>query len=70
LTLLKSDPMFDGAGVVKAGVEVAVVSLGLPKVPKNPGAFRADVAGAVVVALGRVGAGNAPKSGGALGGSV
>jgi len=61
--LLKSDPPFGTAGVVR----VSAVARGLPKLPKGPVVL---TAGAVVVALGRVAAGNVPNNEGALGGSV
>ncbi len=51
-------------------VRVGAVAPSLPKFTKGPGILIADVAGAVVVALGSVGAGNVPKNEGALGGSV
>jgi len=66
LALPKSDPPLGTAGVVRVGAVVP----GLPKCPKGPGILKAGVAGVVVVVLGRVGAGNAPKSEGALTGSI
>jgi hypothetical protein len=68
--LPKSDPPFGTAGVVRVGMGAAVVALGLPKFPKNSGALTVDVVGAVVVGLGRVEVGNAPKNEGTLEGSV
>ena len=49
---------------------VGAVAPSLPKFGKGPGILIADVAGAVVVALGGVGVGNVPKNEGALVGSV
>lgn len=66
----KSDPPFNAVEVAKEGMDAAAVAPGLPKPPKSPGALAADVAGTIVVVLEKVGVGNAPKSEGALGGSV
>ena len=52
------------AGVARVGAP------SLPKFAKGPGVLIVDVVGAVVVALGRVGTGNAPKIEGGLEGSV
>ena len=51
-------------------MRVGAVAPILPKFRKGPGILIVDVVGAVVVALGRVGAGNVPKNEGALEGSV
>lgn len=70
LVLLKRDPPFGTVGVVRLGVEAPIVAPGLPKFANGPDAFTADVAGAIVVVLGKVGVGNAPKSEETLGGSA
>lgn len=70
LVLLKRDPPFGTVGVVRLAVEAPVFAPGLPKFANGPDAFTADVAGAIVVGLGKVGVGNAPKSEETLGGSA
>ena len=57
-----------GPGILMVGV-VRVGALA-PSLPKGPGILIVEVAGAVVVALGRVGVGNVPKNEEGLVGSV